>query len=453
MNRNGFRRDERGYIAALAIMVLAVLMLLGSGAATLATRYRELAAHQHRQAQAYYIAEAGVEMVLSDPAFLSRLAVDAAGGLDDDYRDAVPYLSNVPFAGGSLSVSATRKPDREGLGVFRIYSTGRVGSDARVLKTEVRIALLNFDCGIQAGGNVTVAEETVTTGDIRSNGRVTIQEGATVTGDILADGKVDLHKAVLAGDIKAGGDVSIHQSQVTGGVDTEGTLFVNPDTGPGGEQGQGGGVTGDVRANGAVRVRHGCGGQNVYSPELDLKDADITGQWYRVNPGVAVDVPGMPGPDLDYFRRTADEVYPETPTPGYSKTFTTQELTGISGIHFVDGDAGIGGVYSGRAAIVCTGNMTVGSLSPSGEGDVLALLTGQEIRVGDGCDAAALFCALGEVIIGNDSRVSGAIIAAGDVTLGQRSRFAYEEEMTKHPPPGAGGQTFIITWQEKYPAF
>lgn len=451
--RYGPWRDERGYIGAVAAIVLAVLLLLGSAAATLAAQHRVLAAHQYRQARAYYIAEAGVEKVLSDSAFLSRLPVDAGGTLEDDYADATVYLENAEFAGGTLSVAVTRKPDQGGLGVFRVYSTGRVGGDARVLKAEVRIPLFSFHRGIWAGGDVTVFKDSRITGNIESNGDISIKQGSAVAGDVWADKAVDLHMSTLTGDINTGGDVTIRKGWVTGGVDTEGNVSVNVDRdgGPNEEPPQEGGVTGDTRANGKVTVRHGCGGHDIYTLELDLKHAYITGHWYQVNPGVSVDVAEVPGLNLDYFRQIADRFYPETPYHGYTKTFTTKELTGINGVYFVDGNVDISGTYSGRATVVCTGNVTIRNLGRSGESDVLAVIAGKDVEV-DG-NAAVLVYTLKQAILRQECRVFGAIIAGEAVTFYKGSGFTCVEEMIENPPPGMGGKPYIVTWQEKYPAF
>ncbi|MDI6906746.1 MAG: polymer-forming cytoskeletal protein [Thermoanaerobacterales bacterium] len=427
----------------MAVMVLVVLMLLASAAVTLAAQYRTLAAHQYRQTRAYYIAEAGVEKALADPAFLYGLAVDSGGTLDDDYADATVYLNDAEFAGGTLTVAVTRKADDRGMGVFRIYATGRVGNDARVLKAEVRMPLFAFYHGLLSGKQIKITLSEVA-GNVNAEQDIDVL-ASRVTGDVSAGRQADVNSlALISGDVGAGQDVKIHDLCVVAG-----SVWAEQDV----EVRDLSLITGDARANKEVKVLDGGWIDGiVYAPKLVTRWPEGMLDWQEVDPGVSVRIPRVPDLNVEYLKQIADFIYaPSGKNSHFKKTFTTAELTGITGVYFVDGDVEILGRYSGQATIVCTGEAVIRDLTRDGEDDVLAVIAARNVTL-DG-SAQALIFAGGTVSLSFMDSLGGAIIAGGDVKVENGSRFLYEQEMAENPPPGLAGKPVITTWQEKYPPF
>ncbi|HHW42266.1 MAG TPA: hypothetical protein GXX25_00375 [Desulfotomaculum sp.] len=142
--------DSPGYVTVTIIMIMSLLLLLGTAAMALAVQHHQMAIRHYYQTRAYYIAEAGVHMVLADRDWLSSLKiVPDYKERDQEYRD--PGASYYPdpldgdyvheFGGGTVIIKVIRKQNTPGQArmVFRIYATGIYNGNTRVLDVLVRV--------------------------------------------------------------------------------------------------------------------------------------------------------------------------------------------------------------------------------------------------------------------------------------------------------------------------
>lgn len=438
--------DERGYISAVALMVLVVLMMLGAAVASLATQHRFLAAGQYRQTRAYYTAEAGVEKALADGAFLSGLPVDGSGTLQDDYSDAEPYLNNVGFSGGLLSVAVTRKPDDGFIGVFRIYSTGRVGSDARVLKVEARVPLLSFSNLFHSSSGIDVAGGAVINGDVQAAGDLDLDR-CDVNGNMVAGGAASIMQSAVEGDVSVkgngNGNVFINGSEIIGDISTEGAVQINPSEGTDHST-----ISGDIRANIEVTgygpiILNG----DIYSPVLCFTgDLSHTGVYTQVDPHVSVNASDVLNVDFERLKGMATAIYDG------DKTLNTSELNDLSGIQYVDGNVLISGAFSGSVVIVCSGNAKLSGLIGADKGTSLIILAGGDVTV-DGDNNQLFIYAGGEVSLVENGSLLGAVMAQGPIEVGQNVTVNYTHVLQNGDYGTLAGRPAIRIWQEKYPVF
>lgn len=145
--------DSPGYVTVTLIMIMSLLLLLGTAAMTLAVQQRQMATRHYYQTRAYYIAEAGVQMVLADRDWLSSLKiVPDYKERDQEYRDpgAIYYPDPLDgdnihdFGGGTVIIKVIRKQNTSGQAprmVFRIYATGTCNGNTRVLDVLVQVPL------------------------------------------------------------------------------------------------------------------------------------------------------------------------------------------------------------------------------------------------------------------------------------------------------------------------
>lgn len=466
------RGDERGYIGFVVLMVVTILAVVGAGAIALAAQQRTAVVREYRRAQACYIAEAGVEKVLSDPGWLNRLAEDPDGNLDEDYTSALAqdYYSDVVYAGGRLSVRVVRKPGVGGKNTFRIYSTGSLGDVTCVLKVEARVPYCVSRGGILAGRNVTVdggggdwSGAAAVSGNVSAGGRVTVRDGriklyddehnewvlstSKVLGDVSVTGDVSVNDiGRIDGTVRSGGNVTVNRMSIVGYwypvypmVDHTHDVYVSS------------GHTIDVP-------------DNIWTDfwlRLLLLWLDPTysrvGTKYYV-PGMTVEPPAVAPVDREWAERVSDRAH----RYAGSRTFTTADLQNMTGVWFVDGDVSIQGYYTGRAAIVATGKITVtGNLLPDPEwpdppngttpANVLSLMSLGDIEVRG--DVRALLLANRDVLVGNGSEVWGAVLAGRDLTVTGDSYVWYRPDAFGGQAVGTGGPVEIVTWQEKYPVY
>jgi hypothetical protein len=158
----------------------------------------------------------------------------------------------------------------------------------------------------------------------------------------------------------------------------------------------------------------------------------------------------MPVIDLDYYRSIATTII------SGNKTFKSSDLTGLSGVIFVDGTVKISGTYTGNALIVATGAISVtGSVTTAHpESNCLALLSPKSIKIAgnstvDGLVYAHSVVDDAEVTLSGNITVYGAIVSDvvrtnGGITVHYRDVFGL-------PVPGTGKTQWApISWQEFY---
>jgi cytoskeletal protein CcmA (bactofilin family) len=159
----------------------------------------------------------------------------------------------------------------------------------------------------------------------------------------------------------------------------------------------------------------------------------------------------MPVIDLDYYRSIATKVY------SGNKTFNSGDLTGLSGVIYVNGNVKISGNYTGQAVIVATGTITVtGNVETSNPTtDTLALLSPKSIKINGNSTVHGLVYAHSvvddaEVTLSGNITVYGAIVS--DVVRTNGGVEVYYRDVWKGLPlPGQGKTQWApVSWQQLY---
>ncbi len=159
----------------------------------------------------------------------------------------------------------------------------------------------------------------------------------------------------------------------------------------------------------------------------------------------------MPIIDTNYYRSIATRVY------NGNVTLRDSDLTGISGVIFVNGDVKMSGNFSGQAVIVATGKIQVtGSvLATHPDTDALALLSPKSIKIAGNSRVDGLVYAHGvmvdaETTLSGNIEVHGAVCADVVVTNGSIT-VVYDDVWNGLPLPGRGKTQWAQTsWEEFY---
>ncbi|RDV83220.1 pilus assembly PilX N-terminal domain-containing protein [Ammonifex thiophilus] len=221
-------RDERGQALALVLILSTVLFIAGTAAVAAALQQNRLVTLEEAREKAYYIAEAGVEKVLTQFRQSNKpypLALPASG----------PYYQNTPFGGGKIEKveveikKEKRDPNdpKSAEGIFAyITSTGvypenpRPGQAQARRTVKAKVELLP-DPFLSYGGPGVKSDRsvamkgviTVTRGSfLARQGDISVSGGIQdFTGGIYAGGNVVLSAGLTAGsgEIKAGKDVDL----------------------------------------------------------------------------------------------------------------------------------------------------------------------------------------------------------------------------------------------------
>jgi hypothetical protein len=158
----------------------------------------------------------------------------------------------------------------------------------------------------------------------------------------------------------------------------------------------------------------------------------------------------MPVIDLDYYRSIATTII------SGNKTFKSSDLTGLSGVIFVDGTVKISGTYTGQALIVATGAISVtgGVTTAHPESNCLALLSPKSIKIAgnsrvDGLVYAHSVVDDADVTLSGNITVYGAIVS--DVVRANGGIEVHYRDVFGLPVPGTGKTQWApISWQEFY---
>jgi hypothetical protein len=160
----------------------------------------------------------------------------------------------------------------------------------------------------------------------------------------------------------------------------------------------------------------------------------------------------MPVIDLDYYRSIATRVLTGNPV----KLTKDEDLAGLSGVIFVNGDLRITGNYSGSAVIVASGTITVaGNVWTSNPTtDVLALLSPKAIKIAGGSRVDGLVYAHSvvddaETTLSGNVTINGAVVS--DVVRTNGGIEIHYRDVFGLPVPGTGKTQWApISWQEFY---
>jgi|GEM_PF-1851952 len=159
----------------------------------------------------------------------------------------------------------------------------------------------------------------------------------------------------------------------------------------------------------------------------------------------------MPVIDIDYYESIATTTYTG------KTTFTSSDLSGISGVIFVKGDVTISGNYSGTAVIVATGKITVsGDVTTSNpDSDTLALLSPKSIKITGNATVHGLIYAHSvlddaETTVSGNTTIYGAIVSDVVRTNGG-IEVHYRDVWKSLPLPGVGKTQWApVSWQALY---
>lgn len=159
----------------------------------------------------------------------------------------------------------------------------------------------------------------------------------------------------------------------------------------------------------------------------------------------------MPVIDLAYYKSIATVIY------NGNKTLKSSDLSGLSGVIYVDGNVKMSGNFSGQAMIVATGSIQVtGSVEATHpDTDALALLSPKSIKIAGGATVDGLIYAHGvsvdaEAALGGNITVHGAI-CADVVTTNGSVTVTYADVWGGLPLPGTGKTQWAQkSWEEYY---
>jgi len=438
-------KNERGQAMILAVGVMMILLVVGSAMLAVSSGNRRASASQLEQVQAYYTADAGVERVLAkalaDPDWVKFALPEGAPYL---------YLQNEPYpdavAGNVIESVYVTKTTLTYVYELDIASVGVYKGNRRTLEVEVRLYTpLDFSKGVWSGTAATFLNNGEIESDVWSNGDIRIwNNGTLVEGNVFALGSVHLdNRAAVGGNIEAYGNVKV-----------ENNAEANTENGSGGWVKSGGDV---YVGGGNTRVwGHVWAAGSITGTLGNVKGLPLPNTHPSTTPSpVNFSLPDFPVLSQSDYVRSADYEYTG------AKTFNSLDLTGISGIYFVDGDVNISGTYSGVATIVATGNINItGNLERDDDDeDCLALVSLApgpdgvvEVKIGGNGTVEALIYAAGKIILRQDDWVYGAAIAE-NIENEQNAGVVYDEDMVDLQPPGVFWGLGVISWQEKFKPF
>ena len=156
----------------------------------------------------------------------------------------------------------------------------------------------------------------------------------------------------------------------------------------------------------------------------------------------------MPIIDLDWYRTHATTIL------SGNTTFRSSDLSGLSGIIYVNGDVRISGTYSGKAVIVATGSITVtGNVNAQNiETDALVLMSPRSVKISgtprvDGLVYSHNVTGDAGVTASGNSEVYGAIVA-DVVTTNGGIDVHYRDVWKGLALPGTGKKQWAqVSWE------
>ncbi|RJQ30622.1 MAG: prepilin-type N-terminal cleavage/methylation domain-containing protein [Peptococcaceae bacterium] len=261
--------------------------------------------------------------------------------------------------------------------------------------------------------SVTFSNNADITGNLWTEGDVVFQNNTVIHQNLYTNGSAEISNngEVVKGNVQAVGSVNLQNNAlVSGWVKTEGNVLVKNNAE----------IKGEVWANGTITVKNN--GKTGTRHEHQSQDLDIV-------------LPEFPVLQQEWYQQHADHTY------SGDQIFSTAELTGISGIHYVNGNVTISGTYSGLATIVASGNITIsqnGYLKPADgdTGSALALLSFANINIDNNANPVkALLYAANTFNLNNNARVYGSVIA-GVINVRNNAYIEYNSALVANNPPG-----------------
>jgi hypothetical protein len=157
----------------------------------------------------------------------------------------------------------------------------------------------------------------------------------------------------------------------------------------------------------------------------------------------------MPVIDLDYYRSIATTFY------SGNKTFKTSDMSGLSGVIFVDGNVSISGNFSGQALIVATGDVKITGnvIAEHPATDAIAVITTKAVKISGNPTVHGLVYSHSvtedaSATISGSAEIYGAIIS-DVVTTNGAIIVRYRDVWAGLPIPGKGKTQWAqISWEE-----
>lgn len=373
--------NQKGQSVIFVLFIVSLLFFIGGAALSLSATARKTAAFAYSQAQAYYIAEAGVEKVLAEsqrgPAWLKNLR---AGGEYDFIANCL--AGNRRYADGVLEkVSLKKISEISGVTALEIESWGSCSGSTKKVRVEVNLGYVyaeNYLRGLWLkNSNVPNGHRLDLTGDSYfSDGDVYFNKGSTVEGDIYCRGRVILES------------------------DQEKPTWIN----------------GNIYTLGGVEFtghRPAVIAGRIYVDNLN-KVPDVVREIAAVLPAaeLAARIPGAADfPDLlddrkiSWCRHNAD--YVKLPPP------VDLKLDLPEGVYFLSGDQVLTGVYSGDAVLIVNGNVTLGPLRKHDESNdsLVVLSTGKIGTDSVNQEIEAFLYSKAEVNLKNGTVLKGGVLS------------------------------------------
>jgi hypothetical protein len=378
---NKISKSEKG-IALIAVVVFTVILtLLGFSLLSMVNSEIVLARDSTDKTKAFYLAEAGVEVLTS------RLTYGINGDINETSLGCGTY---------NVDVNAADDPP------FAI-ATGEADGQERKIKVTVSFLAPPFECGVYSGGMSGTPWTLVLRGQgdpclVYSSGTPVGNYGGRdiVNGNVFVDGNVAMYQQSsvnpapypndyeLDGDVDATGDIDRYDSAyIAGEANDHAPVYSYPDL---------------IGMNYAVNNTHNVAQifADAHISTGPLPSGNVLRDIFQRNPGnMTAECATTSG--NDYFL---------TPVSGFIEgkwdTAETPINVGNNRVYYVDGDVWIhskstfGFKITGKATIVATGN----------------------IHVSDNFVYADSSSMLGLVALGRYDSNTGALISGGDVVFG-----------------------------------
>ncbi|HAA89356.1 MAG: hypothetical protein XD63_0488 [Thermoanaerobacterales bacterium 50_218] len=443
--------NQKGQALIIVLLFTALIFVVGETALAISTAVKRNSTREVYLTKAYYIAEAGVEKVLakakSNPGWVEDLGLDVSRDfLHDDLGGESSY------AGGTFEkIYVTKINEENNVVTLEIESTGEFAGIAKTLTVVAEIEYVYsqdifqgmwtmFLAGLKLAHGAKIVSET-----IASDGEMELSAGSYVYGNVYALTKVTLEDmqgnevVFIEGDVYcAGYNVGEESSVLLGTGATLNNLYVQSGRVEIGE---------NVKINGKIYVK-------------DINQLDE--EWRNNNPNkweVQSDldclslIPQYPDLLSDekvrWYAQNADYVY-QGPV-----TFNSSNLSDLSGIYYVDGDATFSGEYSGSAIFVVDGNVMFDEDLRRQDNDqdhCLAILsTGGFVTKKANLEIEALLYSRGSADVANKVFITGGMVVANIQSQGCEVEFTYDDIMVGQYVQNLNWTTCFIritSWRE-----
>jgi len=429
-----FCRDRRGQAFVFVLIITTAIFLIGSAALMMGSSVLKTAQKEKKQGQAYYVAEAGVEKAiakaLAEPDWVKTT-------LPESTTTSVSELNHLAYPdsaqGDEIKSVTVAKTTHDNYYDLIITSEGNYRQSRKIIEAKVRFYKpVDFDKKLWIGSSANFFNNGSINSTVWSNGDVTVENVGTVVG----------------GDVYALGNVHVYQdAHIEGNIEAHGNI----DVANNGEVNTVSGAGGWVKANGNITIDDG-GKTAIYGQAI--ANGSITGTISNVKATEDdSDVRQFTNPNISFvledFPATTQEMLQGMATYSYygAKTYTSADLTDLSGVSYVDGPVSISGSYSGVGTIVSADNMSItGNIDRLDNNSCLTLICFGNITFSSNCDpVAALFYTPNAIEVSQNVHITGAIVA-NTITTDPSCELNFDH-LSAETPGVLGWNYKIISWK------